>query len=139
MSGFESVEREDFDDGEAGIEWLRASGFQFPGVPFPHRSSRLHYFHSKGFTAMLFMVVERFKDRRLTAERFRRNGRMLPEDVTYDASWMVLDGGRCFQVMEAPDQETLMTWVRRWDDIVDFEVVPVLTSQQYWASKEQSA
>ena len=84
---------------------------------------------------MLFMVIERFKDAGLLAERFQRRGRMLPENVNYQSSWMVADGGRCFQIMEAPDEETLMTWVRRWDDIVDFEIIPVVTSQEYWASR----
>lgn len=84
---------------------------------------------------MLFMVIEQFKDTELLAQRFQHSGRMLPEGVTYQGSWMVSDGSRCFQIMEAPDQETLMTWVRRWDDIVDFEIIPVLTSQEYWVSK----
>jgi len=84
---------------------------------------------------MLFMVIERFKNRDLLAQRFERNGRMLPEGVNYQASWVVSDGSRCFQIMEAPDRETLMPWVRCWDDIVDFEVIPVVTSQQYWASR----
>ena len=87
---------------------------------------------------MLFMVIERFKDAELLSQRFQRQGRMLPEHVSYQASWMVADGGRCFQIMEAPDQETLMTWVRRWNDIVDFEIIPVMTSQEYWASKAPS-
>jgi hypothetical protein len=49
---------------------------------------------------MLFMVVERFKGGDVTAigERFEHRGRMLPEDVTYHASWVDADGGRCFQV-----------------------------------------
>ncbi len=88
---------------------------------------------------MLFMVVERFKDTSLVGERFKRQGRMLPEGVEYRASWMESDGSRCFQIMEAADRESLMTWVHRWDDLVDFEIVPVLTAQDYWSRKNQSA
>jgi hypothetical protein len=88
---------------------------------------------------MLFMVVERFKDSSLAGARFRRKGRMLPEGVNYHASWMDTTGTRCFQIMEAADLQSLMIWVHRWDDLVDFEIIPVLTSQDYWASEAQSA
>jgi hypothetical protein len=84
---------------------------------------------------MLFMVIERFKDAALIEERFKRRGRMLPEGVVYQTSWIDLDGSRCFQIMEASDFESLMTWIRRWEDLVDFEIVQVLTSQDYWSSK----
>ena len=82
---------------------------------------------------MLFMVIERFKDTDATliGRRFRQHGRMLPEGVTYHASWVDSAGSRCFQLMEAPDPETLTPWVARWDDLIDFEIVPVLTSRDF--------
>jgi len=81
------------------------------------------------------MVIERFKhgDSRLVGERFRREGRMLPEGVIYHASWMDLRGTRCFQLMEAPHLELLMTWANSWIDLVEFEIVPVTTSREYWS------
>jgi len=85
---------------------------------------------------MLFMVIERFKgsNPRPVGERFRRSGRMLPADVVYQTSWIDPDAGRCFQVMEAPSLQSLDEWTRRWDDLADFEVIPVLTSAEYWAT-----
>ncbi len=68
-------------------------------------------------------------------ERFKQRGRMLPDDVQYQVSWLVPDGSVCYQIMEAPSQESLMKWVRCWDDVVDFEVVPVLTSQEFWSAR----
>jgi Protein of unknown function (DUF3303) len=83
---------------------------------------------------MLFMVIERFKGgTRLVEERFKRDGRMLPEDVDYIASWVVEDGSRCFQLMEAPDRAALNPWIARWEDLVAFEVSAVLTSAEFWA------
>ena len=61
---------------------------------------------------------------------------MLPEGVTYHASWVEPSGARCFQVMEAPDQESLQPWVSRWDDLMDFEIVPVLTSSDFWSTAQ---
>jgi len=40
---------------------------------------------------------------------------------------------RCFQLMEAANTESLNAWTNRWNDLVEFEIVPVLTSQEFWA------
>jgi hypothetical protein len=84
---------------------------------------------------MLFMVIEHFKDGdpRPVGQRFRQRGRMLPEGVTYHASWVEATGVRCFQIMEAQSLEELQTWTRRWDELVDFEMIPVLPSGEFWA------
>lgn len=86
---------------------------------------------------MLFMVIERFKDGTAgsAGERFQRQGRMLPDGVVYHASWIEPSGSRCFQVMEAASPEALGVWTARWDDLVEFEIVPVLTSKEFWERK----
>jgi hypothetical protein len=85
---------------------------------------------------MLFMVIERFKDGdpRPIGARFREKGRMLPDGVAYHASWVDREGMRCFQVMEAADAESLEGWMGCWKDLVDFEVVPVLNSAEFWSA-----
>jgi hypothetical protein len=84
---------------------------------------------------MLFMVIEHFKnaDPKPIGERFERSGRMLPDGLTYHASWVDVTGSRCFQVMEATHRELLDAWISRWDDLIDFEVIPVLFSADFWA------
>jgi hypothetical protein len=79
---------------------------------------------------MLFMVIERFKNRDAKAvyERFRERGRMAPEGVTYVTSWVETSFDRCFQVMECADEGLLHAWAKNWQDLVDFEFVPVRTS-----------
>jgi Protein of unknown function (DUF3303) len=83
---------------------------------------------------MLFMVIERFRQGDPTAvgERFKASGRMLPDGVAYQASWMETTGSRCFQIMDAPDLDALNVWVRRWDDLVECEIIPVLMSADFW-------
>jgi Domain of unknown function (DUF3303) len=85
--------------------------------------------------SMLFMVIENFKsgNPRAVRERFLRDGRMLPEGVLSHGSWLDPDKARCYQVMEAADRGALQVWMDRWSDLIDFEVVPVLTSREYWA------
>ena len=85
---------------------------------------------------MLFMVIERFKEGNVKSvgERFRRSGRMMPESVHYHASWVDAAGARYFQVMDAPNPEMLDLWVSRWHDLVEFEIVPIQTSSDFWSS-----
>jgi hypothetical protein len=81
---------------------------------------------------VLFMVVENFRDQGPVPiyERARERGRLMPEGLRYVDSWVAADFGRCFQLMECDDLTLLMTWISRWRDLVDFEVVPVVTSGQ---------
>ena len=81
---------------------------------------------------MLFMVIERYGPGKAVEvyRRFRDRGRMAPDGVRYIASWVDLDFRRCFQVMEADSAATLKTWTDHWADLVEFEVVPVRTSEE---------
>jgi Protein of unknown function (DUF3303) len=80
---------------------------------------------------MLYMVVERFKndDALPVYRRFRERGRIAPEGLSYITSWVDERFQRCFQIMEADDQSLLDEWIANWSDIVDFEVFPIMTSQ----------
>ncbi len=79
---------------------------------------------------MLYMVIERFKNRDATPvyDRFRDQGRMTPEGLEYLSSWVDTKLERCFQVMETADPKLMAEWIAHWSDIVDFEVVPVMSS-----------
>jgi hypothetical protein len=48
----------------------------------------------------------------------------------YISSWVDLEFRRCFQVMEAESEAQLKMWTEHWDDLVEFEIVPVRTSDQ---------
>ena len=81
---------------------------------------------------MRYMVIERFKggDARPVYRRFRDQGRLAPDGLRYVASWVSDDLACCWQVMECDDRALLDAWIARWSDIVDFEVVPALTSAE---------
>ncbi len=77
------------------------------------------------------MVVEHFlHGPRPVYERAALKGRMLPPGLVYVESWVAerLDG--CFQLMETADPGLLDEWMREWDDLVSFEVVPVVSSDE---------
>ena len=80
---------------------------------------------------MRYMVVERFvHGPRPVYERAEREGRMLPEGLTYVDSCIDERLDRCFQLMETDDPSLFHAWIARWDDLAEFEVVPVLDSAE---------
>jgi hypothetical protein len=83
-------------------------------------------------TKTLYMVVEHFKggDAVPVYRRFREQGRLAPEGLSYVSSWVDVKFERCYQLMETADRRLLDEWMARWSDIVDFEVHPVVTSAQ---------
>jgi hypothetical protein len=85
---------------------------------------------------MLYMIVERFRggDAVPVYRRFRDRGRLMPDGLRYVSSWITHDVQRCFQVMECDDPKLLEQWMAQWNDIVDFEVIPVITSAEAAAS-----
>lgn len=79
---------------------------------------------------MLFMVIENFRDGDPVPvyRRFRDSGRLMPAGVRYLDSWVTSDLRRCFQVVDCVGRAELDQWIDRWKDLVDFEVMPVMTS-----------
>lgn len=62
--------------------------------------------------------------------RFRERGRLAPDGLTYVNSWVTDDLTRCYQVMDSPSRAVLDEWIRAWEDLVDFEVIPVVPSTE---------
>lgn len=81
---------------------------------------------------MLYMVVEHFRNQDPVPvyRRFRDHGRLAPEGVRYVSSWVDEDFTRCFQLMEADDRKRVEEWIANWSDIVEFEVYPVISSNE---------
>jgi len=80
---------------------------------------------------MLYMVIERFKGDPIPVyRRFRDRGRLAPDGLKYVNSWVTADLQRCYQVMECDDRRLLQEWIDQWKDLVDFEVIAVVTSAE---------
>lgn len=78
------------------------------------------------------MVIEKFRAGKVRDVylRFDEKGRMAPDGVAYVNSWINEDVTICYQVMESESRDKLMEWISHWADLVDFEVVPVMTSAE---------
>ena len=81
---------------------------------------------------MLYMIVEHFRggDARPVYRRFRDQGRQAPEGLRYISSLVTDDFRRCFQIMECENPQLLTAWMARWEDLIEFEVIPVVTSAE---------
>jgi len=62
--------------------------------------------------------------------RFHARGRLTPDGLVYVSSWIDHKLERCYQLMETHDRALLEDWMTKWWDLVDFEVYPVVTSQE---------
>ena len=54
----------------------------------------------------------------------------MPDGLEYVSSWVDLDFTSCFQLMKTEDAKLFDQWIAHWEDLVDFEVVPVQTSAE---------
>jgi hypothetical protein len=91
--------------------------------PFPLQSRAI---------SILYMVIERYRDGdpEPVYRRFRESGRMLPDGLEYVDSWVTADRSSCFQLMRTADAGLFAQWFARWEDLVGFELVPVITSAE---------
>lgn len=81
---------------------------------------------------MLFMIIEHYRngDPHPVYERFRLRGRLAPEGLRYVNSWVTTDLSLCYQVMECADRGLLDEWIAAWNDLVEFDVIPIITSAE---------
>ena len=81
------------------------------------------------------MIIEDFKgDPAAVYRRFRERGRLAPDGLHYVSSWVTSDLLRCYQVMSCDDRCLLDQWMAQWQDLVAFEVVPVIPSAEAGAA-----
>jgi hypothetical protein len=91
---------------------------------------------------MLFMVIERFKDRDPIPvyRRVRDSGIKFPEGLSYVGSWIEPNFDRCFQLMECDDARLLQEWILNCQGLgMTFEIIPVVPrrkpgkwSRRFW-------
>jgi hypothetical protein len=80
---------------------------------------------------MLFLVIERFRNRdpKPVYQRLREGGRQMPAGLEFVDSWVEANFDRCCQLMETSDARLLQQWVTCWSDLMEFEIVPVVSSK----------
>ena len=81
---------------------------------------------------LLYLIIEHFRnnDPVPVYRRFRDCGRLAPEGLHYVSSWVDDKLERCFQLMETEDRAKVDEWILNWKDLVEFEVYPVIPSNE---------
>ena len=79
-----------------------------------------------------YMIIEAYKPGKTEEiyQRLAERGRMMPPAVVYVNSWIEENLSRCYQVMISPSPHLLDEWIDNWKDLIDFEVIKVLSSQE---------
>ncbi|MDH5356059.1 MAG: DUF3303 domain-containing protein [Gammaproteobacteria bacterium] len=74
-----------------------------------------------------YMVIEHFKPGCFDQvyHRFSKKGRMLPNGLSYLNSWVSKENNVCYQLMETDNVALFSAWVKNWDDLVEFEIIPL--------------
>ena len=54
---------------------------------------------------------------------------MMPDGLKFVESWIEANFDRCYQLMECDDPALFQKWIRNWNDLADFEIVPVVPSE----------
>ena len=90
---------------------------------------------------MKCMVIETFKPGKIDEvyERFKKKGRLLPTGLKYIDSWLSIDRTKCFQLMETEKSDLIEEWISNWDDLTDFEIIPVKDSPTKAGQKSDAA
>jgi len=81
---------------------------------------------------MLYMVIEKFHEGKVPSlyRRLEERGRLMPDSLEYINSWIDADVQTCYQVMQTDSEQKLLEWIDNWKDLMDFEIVPVITSAE---------
>lgn len=69
-------------------------------------------------------------DRDAVHQRFTETGAPPPSGVKMIGRWHSVAGNGGFFLAETDDAVALARWLQDWTDLIDFEVVPVVTDEQ---------
>ena len=77
---------------------------------------------------MLFMTIYTYEpgNRDEIIKRRLERGTNIPEGVKIVGEWSSLGGGRGFMVFEAQDPKVIMGASMAWTDLLKFETIPVM-------------
>jgi Protein of unknown function (DUF3303) len=89
---------------------------------------------------MLYMVVEKFNQGAAPEiyRRFREKGRMMPDGLEYISSWIDDDLTMCWQLMRTDVPALFDRWTENWDDLMEFEIIPVRASAEVVEMMQES-
>ena len=81
---------------------------------------------------MIFLTMYRWKpeNRKAIVARFMETGGLPPQGVKLLSRWTDVAGGRGFTLTETDDPVAAGAFAYAWNDLVTFEMIPVLNDEQ---------
>lgn len=81
---------------------------------------------------MHFMIIWTFRPEHSDGaiSRFTETGAPPPDGIEMISRWHDVAGHRGFALAHTDDATALARWTRQWNDLLSFEVVPVVDDQQ---------
>jgi hypothetical protein len=78
------------------------------------------------------MIIENFRKETVKElyQRFDEKGRLMPPGLTYIDSWINEDVSVCYQLMESESLAALHEWIANWNDLADFQIIPIISSDE---------
>jgi hypothetical protein len=94
-----------------------------------------HKSELRGDTEMHFLTIWTFRPEHANSaiERFGETGAPPPEGVNMLARWHDVAGKRGFALSETDDPVAIAKWCHGWNDLLSFEIVPVINDEQLGA------
>lgn len=88
---------------------------------------------------MHYLIIEHFRAGNPAPiyARLHEKGRLAPAGLTYVSSWITKDLKTCYQVMDTEERSLLDEWMKNWEDLVEFEVMEVMSSMEARATVEK--
>jgi len=85
---------------------------------------------------MKFLTTWKFapEHRDAVVQRFGETGGPPPDGVTMLARWHDVAGRRGFALCETDDAIAVAKWCREWNDLLEFEIIPVINDEQLVAA-----
>ena len=77
-----------------------------------------------------YMVVEHIKDAAAVYQRLWDRGRILPNGLLLRSVWFEENVERGYRLVQTHDRRLLDEWMANWNDLIEFEVCPVITPEE---------
>ena len=77
-----------------------------------------------------YMVLGRIKDAAEAYQRFWDRGRILPNGLVIESAWFDENVEHSYHLMQTHDRRLLDKWIANWNDVIEFDVYPVITPEE---------
>jgi PAS domain S-box-containing protein len=98
--------------------------------PRAKRSAEGGSFMPKKVQKKRYMVVEQINDAAAVYQRLWERGRNLPNGLVLESAWFDENVKHGYRLFQTHDRRLLDEWMANWNDLIEFEVDPVITAEE---------